>query len=465
MRLHPRTAALLPGLAHDWEVSEDGRTFTFHLRPDVTWHDGQPFSAADVAFTLAIAADPEGPSPYRFDLAGIAEVTTPDSATVRVTFDEPGCDALYAVGLVPILPQHLLEGKDLSESAFNQRPVGTGPFVFAVWDAEEGLVLDANQGYWAGQPYLDGWTYRVATDATALQEILRLGQAHLARLPADLGVAALPDAVDVLSYPAERWHFVALNNDHPILGDTTVRRALALALDRERLLEVVLGGQGTLMDAPWLATHWALDGASLAPLAYAPDQARQLLAEAGWRDADGDGLLEKEGEPLQLSVSTNLGNPVREQIAILTQQYWHAVGVSAQVEVLPWGIFLDDLFGHFFDTAVFDWPLEPAPDQTWLWAAAENEPGIGFNFVSFANPQADVLLDRARMTPDCDPISRAAAYRDLARLLTAEQPYVLLFAPHRRLAVAKVLLGLQPGPYGGLYWNVPEWHLAESEIQ
>ena len=106
-------------------------------------------------------------------------------------------------------------------------------------------------------------------DELVLQEDLGLGRAHLARLPADIKTAALPDTVVLLSYPADRWYFLALNNDHPVLRDGAVRRALALALDRERLLAAALGGQGALMDAPWLATHWAIAGASLAPLAYA----------------------------------------------------------------------------------------------------------------------------------------------------------------------------------------------------
>jgi peptide/nickel transport system substrate-binding protein len=462
LRLNPQTAALMPGLALGWEVSDDGRTFTFHLRPCVTWHDGQPFSAADVTFTLAVAGDHEGPSSYRFELAGVREVAAPDSATVVVTFDEPNCDALYAVGRVPILPQHLLDGQALAKAAFNRRPVGTGPFLFAAWEADGSLLLNANEGYWAGRPRLDGWTYRPVQDTESLQADFWHRRAHLVRLPEDLEAASLPEACHLVSYPADRWHFLALNNDRPILRDATVRRALALALDRERLLAVALDGQGSLMDAPWLATHWAMEGASLTPLAYAPDRTRRLLAEAGWRDTDGDGWLDKDGQQLQVNICFNQENPVRERIAILTQQYWHAVGVSAQVEVLPWGIFVDDLFRHDFDVAVFDWPIEPAPDQTWLWAAAEDGPGTGLNFVSYAASQVDRLLEQGRTALACDPSRRRMVYQDLAGRLAADQPYVFLFAAHRHLAVAEALVGLRPCPYGGLYWNVTDWYLKGS---
>jgi peptide/nickel transport system substrate-binding protein len=461
LRVNAQTAALVPGLAREWQASDDARTFTFRLRPGVTWHDGQSLSAADVVFTLGAAGDPEGPSPYRFDLAHVAQVTAPDSETVVVSFDEPGCDALYAVGRVLILPRHRLEGKDLTEAAFNRQPVGTGPFVFEVWEADERLMLKANEDYWAGRPRLDGWTYRVVSDEALLLEDLQLGRAHLARLRAAPETTRLPEGLRIVSYPADRWHFLALNNDHPVLGDALVRRALALALDRERLLEVALDGRGTLMDTPWLAAHWALEGASLTPLAYDPDQARQLLSDAGWGDADGDGLLDKEGVRLQISISTNVGNTVRERMAILTRQYWHALGVSAQVEVLPWGVFVDDLFGHAFDVAVFDWPLAPDPDQTWLWAAGENAPGSGFNFVSYANAQTDALLEQGRAAPACDPARRSAAYGDLAWRLVADQPYVFMFAAHRHLAIAEALVGPQPGPFGELYWNVTEWYLDD----
>ena len=457
LHVNAQTAALMPGLARDWKVSEDGRVFTFHLRPDAAWHDGKAFSAADVTLTLALAGDPEGPSPYRFDLARIIEVKAPDSATIVVTVDEPGCDTLYAVGRVPILPRHLLEGQALDEAAsFNRHPVGTGPFAFDAWNSDGSLALTANQNYWAGRPRLDSWTYRVAQD---------LKGAHLARLPNDAETESLPEGWRSISYPAENWHFLALNNDHPILSDPAVRRALAMALDRKRLLEAVLDAQGTLMDSPWLAEHWAVEGASLAPLPYDPDQARRLLADAGWRDTDGDGLLEKDGTGLNLSLSANAGNTAREQIAVLVQQYWHAIGVSAQVEVLPWGVFLDDLFNHTFDVAVFDWPLEPGPDQTWLWAAGENEPGSGFNFCSYASAEADALLEQGRAAHACDPARRAAAYRDLAQHLAADQPYIFLFAAHRQLGVSQNLLGPQPGAYAGLYWNIAEWHLTDSNRQ
>lgn len=462
LRLDARTAVLTPGLARDWQVSADGRTFTFYLRPDVTWHDGRPFSSADVTFTLALAGDAQGPSPYRFDLAGISQVTAPDDKTVSVTLNQAGCDALYAVGRVPILPRHLLAGKALAEAAFNRRPVGTGPFVFEARKADGRLVLRANGDYWAGQPLLDGWTYQPVSDVSALQQAVKSGQAHLARLPDGLEAAWLPETWRLVVYPADRWYFLALNNAQTALGDAAVRRALALALDRQRLLEVALGGQGALIEAPWLAEHWVLAGASLAPLAYAPEQASQLLNQAGWRDGDGDGLLDRAGEPLSLRISANVGHPVRERIAILVQQYWQAVGVSAQVEMLPWGVFLDDLFSHAFQVAVFDWPLEPGPDQTWLWAAGENTPGDGFNFVSYASPQADALLAQGRAALGCDPARRAAAYQALARQLAADQPYVFLFAPHRRLAMDEALTGPQPGPYGGLYWNVAGWYLARG---
>ncbi len=462
LHLDVRTAALTPGLARDWQVSADGRTITFYLRPDVAWHDGRPFSAADVTFTLALAGDAQGPSPYRFDLADISQVTAPDDETVSVTLKQAGCDALYAVGRVPILPRHLLPGEALAEAAFNRQPVGTGPFVLGAREADGRLVLRANDDYWAGRPLLDGWSYQPMPDVSALQQAVNSGQAHLVRLPDGLEAAWLPETWRLVAYPADRWYFLALNNAHTALGDAAVRRALALALDRQRLLEVALDGQGVLFEAPWLADHWVLAGASFAPLAYAPERAGQLLNQAGWRDSDGDGLLDRAGEPLSLRISANVGHPVRERIAILVQQYWQAVGVSAQVEVLPWGVFLDDLFSHAFQVAVFDWPLEPGPDQAWLWAADENTPGSGFNFVSYASPQADALLAQGRTAPECDPARRAVAYQTLARQLAADQPYVFLFAPHRRLAVAEVLTGPQPGPYGGLYWNVADWYLAQG---
>jgi len=461
LRVDPRTGAPLPGLAWDWEVSDDSRTFIFHLRPGVTWHDGRPLSSDDVLFTLGVAGDPEGASFYRFDLVHVSRITAPDNATVVITSAEPSCDTLYAVGRVPILPRHLLEGWELDKAAFNRRPVGTGPFVFVSQGADGRITLRANDAYWAGRPRLDDWVYYVAPNVESLEEDLRSGRAHLARLPEDWEMASPPEGYHILSYPGGRWYFLALNNDHPLLHDATIRRALALVLDRGEMLASALKGQGTLMDAPWLSTHWAMEGISLTPLPYAPDQARELLAAAGWHDSDGDGLLDGGGEPLRLSIITHPANSAREQIALLTQQYWRSIGISAQVRMLPWGLFLDDLFRHTFDVAVFDWPLDAAPDQSWLWAAGEDGLGTGFNFISYANDRVDALLEEGRAVPGCDMDSRAVAYQDLARQLIDDQPYIFLFASHQRLAVTDALTGLQSGPYNGLYWNVAQWSLGQ----
>ncbi len=177
-------------------------------------------------------------------------------------------------------------------------------------------------------------------------------------------------------------------------------------------------------------------------------------------DSDGDGIRDRDGEQLRLRLATNGGNPIREAIAILAQQYYLAVGVAAEVELMRWGNFLQDTFTHDFDLVVFSWPLALDPDGWELWHSSESVLDSGFNFVSYHNPRVDELLLQGLRVPKCEKARRAAIYSEIATILAEDQPHAFLFTPYNLIAVNERVGGVAPSPFAGLHWNLADWYVT-----
>jgi len=468
LAVDPQTGSIVPGLASSWRASADGLTITFTLRDDVLWHDGQPFSAADVEFTFKAIVNPAVGNPRQADFSLVEEFKAVDQTTFVVTLADADCSILYDLGSVSIVPRHILGNDNLQTSPFNASPVGTGPFMFGEWVVGDHITLLRNPRYWGKAPHLDAWTYKVVADEEALLAGLEAGQLDVIPLPLeDLASVEAAGHFQIHRYPANEYYFIGYNTDHPILGDVRVRRALSQAVDRQRLVDRILGGQGQLLDTGLLPAHWAypqeltgypFDFAQDRP--FDPVRAGQLLAEAGWVDSDGDGIRDRDGKPLRLRLSTNGGNAVREAIAILAQQYYLAIGVAAEVELMEWGNFLEDTFTHKFDMVVFSWPLALDPDEWELWHSSESALDSGFNFVSYHNSRADELLLQGLRVPRCEEARRAAIYGEIATVLAQDQPYAFLFAPYNLIAVNERVGGVAPSPFAGLHWNLADWYVT-----
>jgi peptide/nickel transport system substrate-binding protein len=456
----PDTGQALPRLAQRWEVSDDARTITFTLRADARWQDGQPLVADDVAFTLEAARDPALDSTYGPLLGHVAEVLAPDERTAVIHLDEADCPALTDVGAVPILPQHVLSDSGVLTPALAIASLGSGPFTYVNQTAPGEVQLRANEAYWGGAPYLDALSYRPFESSDDLKRALEDGQIDVALMPRgdglDSDAAGLP--FSVCRYAAGELLFVAFNNSHPLLEDVRVRQALSMAIDRQSLLDQALQGSGELVAGSLPAEHWAADPDLQMP-PYDPDAARELLAEVGWSDTDGDGWLDRDGERLRLSVRANGGDRLREDVAMLIAGDYRAIGIDAQVELVIWGAVVDDLFTHDFEAIVFSWPLAPDPDQRQWWLSTQDEIGDGDNFVSFANEQVDELLKEASAVPFCDADRRAPLYQQVQHVLVQERPYDFLLVPYASVLTRPDLRGVAAGPFAGPLESAPAWYI------
>ena len=469
LNVNAENAVLEPALASQWQVSEDCLTATFQLRPDVLWHDGEPFTANDVTFTFEGILDSDLQSPYAANLVAVDTFFAPDEQTLVVTFDRPDCSLLYDVGQIPILTQHLIEEEKnshidvLAAQVYLDHPIGTGPFKFKSKLPTGEIHLERNENYFAGVPHIPEWVYRPLGDEQELLSDLRAGEVDLALVtPQDVQHFQSGETVDIIAFPQPEYYALALNNAHSLLSDVRTRQALAYALDRQQLVQELLNGYGQIIDSPWLPDHWVYAKPDFS-IAYDPESARQLLSEAGWTDSNQDGLLDRDGSPLQISISVNSENSLRKRIAFAVQRYWIDAGISAEIYFVEFSTLLEQLFSHNFDSAVFSWPVHQDPDQSLLWASEESDLDRDFNFISYANPIVDKALAEGLTVPFCDREARSYAYQQAISTLAEEQPYIFLFVPQNIIAVSRRLSGVQPGPYADLSWNIHKWTLEHTD--
>ncbi|MGH7395101.1 MAG: peptide-binding protein, partial [Candidatus Methylomirabilales bacterium] len=339
-----RDLSLTGELAESWDISKDERTITFHLKQGVRWHDGAPFTARDVEFTYRYMRDPKTPTAYAEDFLQVASTEVVDPYTFRVRYEKPYAPALLSWALW-VLPAHLLEGPwrqgvDLRTTPQNRHPIGTGPFRFQEWKTQEKVVLLANPDYHRGRPYLDRVVLRIIPDSATIFLELKSRNVDMAGLTPlqfrrQTDYPAFTRFFEKYRYLSNSYAYLGFNLKDPRFADRAVRRALAHAIDKREIIEGVLLGLAQEAVGPYKpGTWWYTEAVQTFP--YDPDRAKTLLHEAGWRDRDGDGILEKDGKPFRFTIRTNQGNSVRIQTAEIIQRRLKAVGIDVNIHVVEW---------------------------------------------------------------------------------------------------------------------------------
>ena len=461
---------LVPDLAESFTFSPDCLDLSFKLRRDARWHDGRPFTADDVLFTYQTMIHPKTPTSSKDDFLAIAEVRVVDPYTVTVRYKQPYARALMSWG-VAMLPRHLLEthvreGK-LRESPQNwQRPVGTGPYRFSEMKGGEKVVLVANQDYFKGRPYLSRVVFRIIpSQATIFLELKAKG---LDAAGIGSGLTALQytrqtdypvfrRAYQKYRHPSSRYTYLGLNLKDPRFADRRVRQAFAHAINKQELIDGVALGLAREATGPYQPGTWAYNP-RVATYAYDLARARTLLAEAGWREKNADGLLVKDGRPFTFELLTNQGNEERKKIAEIIQASLKELGVGVEIRILEWAAFLKEhVRKRHFDAVVLGWALGVDPDQYAIWHSSKNGPD-DLNHVSYANAEVDALLEKGRTS--CRREERMQYYHRLQEVLAEDQPYVFLYFRDALPVVASRVYGIVPKP-NGIGYNFPEWYVPK----
>ena len=451
---------LIGDLAERWDISRDGKTFTFHLRKGVKWHDGVEFTAEDCLFTYQKLMDPKVATPYSSGYMDVARAEVVNKYTFRVTYKEPFSPALesWSIG---IIPKHLLNNKDINTDSFNRNPVGTGPYRFKEWLAGQKIVLEAYDDYFEGRPKIDQYIYRIIPDSSTMFQELLSGGTDMMGLNSlqylrKSETRRIRENYRKFRYPSNGFTYLGYNLKNPLFADVNVRRALAYAIDRQSLIDGVLLGVGRPCTGPFSHVSWAYNPRAKS-YEHNPDLARRMLADAGWKDVNNDGFLEKDGRPFQFTIMTNQGNSERIRAAEIMQQNFIKAGIDAKIRVMEWQAFLEQIDKRSFDAILLGWNMSRDPDLYDIWHSSKTKKGE-YNFIGYKNAEVDRLLVAGRRTFDIN--ERKKIYYRIHEILADEQPYAFLYVPDATPIVHKRFKGIEPAPLGIMYdfikWRVPK---------
>ena len=458
-------------LAKSWDISDDKKTITFHLKPNLKWADGVPLTSADVLFTWKLVTDENTRTPYGADYKLVLKAEAPDARSFRVTYAQPYAPALDSWAGLQILPQHLLQGQDINTTPFARHPVGSHYYQLEDWKNGERITLKRNPNATQGQARLDRLLSRFIPDPAAqfLElmagniDSMMLSPIQYARIfPAR---PALSKKIALYKELGNSYTYLGFNLRRAPFDDKRVRQAINYALDKQELIDGVLLGLGEPVASPYKpGTRWS--NPQLRPYPYDPQKARQLLQQAGYQDHDGDGILDKDGKPLAFEILTNQ-NKQREMSATLIQRRLQEIGIDVKIRVLEWASFI----GRFIKTGDFDavllgWGLGLDPDQYNIWHSSQQAPGQ-FNFIGYHNPEVDRLLEQGRLEMDAG--QRMKIYHQFAETLLEDSPIVYLYAGYGLSAIHRRVKGIDsPAPPKGIGYNAHEWYipapLRRSEI-
>ncbi|MEX1182506.1 MAG: ABC transporter substrate-binding protein [Gemmatimonadota bacterium] len=452
-----------PYLAESWELTGDTGV-VFHLRQDVTWHDGQPVTAHDVEFTFNLAKNEETASFIgSIFLADVAAAEVVDDYTIRFSFVRPHGQALEDFWWPP-LPRHLLEDvapAQLRDAPYNRQPVGSGPFRFGEWRANEQLMLERNDDFpeaLGGPPAADRVVFRVVPEASTLLTELITGGIHadIPLLPDQASQVRENGELELHSFPGRTVYYLGWNNERPPFNDANLRRAMAHAINRGEIVEALLYGEGEIATStipPWHQLY----PQGIEPVPHDIARATQLLEEAGWQDRDGDGVRENaQGQPLSFTILSS-DDPLRRGVVEVLQSQLRQVGASVEIQVMEFQTMLQNHRERNFDAVFTNWVLDnfqlgAAPMA--LFHSDQASTPQSANRSGVVIPALDAAMERGISATD--EAAQAAAWREFTEVLQREQPVTFMFWLNELAATRSELQGVEMDPRGELR-SIMQW--------
>ncbi len=458
---YDRDLKMVGDLAESWDILNGGLVIRFHLRRNVRWHDGHPFTARDVVFTYKTMCDPKTPTAYADPFLQIKDAQAPDDFTFQVTYTKPFAPALESWGL-SILPKHLLEGKDIVKSPLSRHPIGTGPYIFKSWESGAKIILIANPDYFEGRPYINEYMYRVIPDSATLflelksGTIDRMGLTPL-QYQRQTATSYFFNSFKKYRYPSFSYTYLGYNLKNPLFRDKRVRQAISYAINKQELIDVVLMGLGQIATGPYKPGTWVYNP-DVNRYPYNPQKARELLSQAGWQDHDGDGIIDRDGKPFEFTILTNIGNTQRAKCAEIIQYRLTQIGIKIKIRIIEWASFINQFINQRrFEAVILGWTIPQDPDLYDIWHSSKTKPEE-LNFISYRNAQVDDLLEKARHTFNQE--ERRHCYFKIQEIMAEDQPYTFLFVPEALPIIHNRFNGIEPAPLG-IDYNFIKWYVPK----
>ncbi len=457
---------IVPELAEKWEISPDGKTYTFYLRKNVTWHTRageapKAFSADDVVFTYDIMMHPKTITPLKVRYEFIESATKIDDYTVKFILKRPILNALAKFSF-KIIPKHGPANAQFltREDPFVQNPIGTGPFILKSITTDREVVLEANEQYFKGRPRLDKFIAKPFADQNVMTQALMFNAIDMIILvnPRDIPEIQGDKRFVLQPYNALSYSFFGYNMRNQILADKRVRKAFTYAVNRQEMLDSFFNGQGTIISGPFAPGSWAYN-LDVLSLPYDPQKAIQLLKEAGFVQGP-DGTMEKDGVPLSLTLKVPIEKESEavKRVVLAFKNYMKKIGAEIKVEFKEWLSWKEDVFlKHNFDIIFASWVFDDSADISSLFHSAE----IGEwknNFGAYSNQEVDSLIVESKLTLDHE--KRRTINRKLHALLADETPYTFLWTLTNYTAYNRKLRHIAVHPYK-FFSFADEWFISK----
>jgi peptide/nickel transport system substrate-binding protein len=461
----PQLAAEVPSVANGG-ISADGLSWRVKLRDGVKWHDGTPFTAADVKFSLELINNPKFRAGRRTGHEFVRDVTVVSPTEITWKLAQPYAPYISDLAWTFIVPKHIADAPDPNGTPLNTAPVGTGPFRWGERQPGDHITLVANEHYYRKGPYLERVTYKYIPDLTVLYTQFRTGEIDyigIQGITADHYAEAktLPDRKVVLAGSAF-VESIFMNLSRPVFQDKAVREALYAAMDRKSIIEAIYYGLPTPTESYMPRQSWAFNP-NLPVRDYNPAQAKQILDAAGWKPGAG-GVREKGGVRLEFSNSTTAGNHVREQAQQLLQQNWKEIGAAMTIKNMPAAVIWGDYFSQSkYDSVMVSWDFSTGPDpDVSFFFDSHNIPvkgGAGNNTMQYANPEVDKLLLEGATTTDM--AKRKTIYMQAQSIVRGDLPLLPLFQGATIEGTKAKLIGYANNVNTqSNAWNVGQWYWA-----
>ena len=450
---HDGKNAVIPCLAKSWDFDAATCTYNFHLEENVRWHDGEPFTAKDVKFTIESIMDPENASENAPNFEEVEEITVIDEHTAAFRLSAPNA-AFLDYMTMPVLPEHLLAGEDMQTSNFFHAPVGTGPYKLTDWDEGQSITLTRNEDYFKGAANIETIIFKFVPDDSARALQLMGGELDLAQLtPRDADNCAALDGFRVYRMETSDYRGIMFNFNNPYWDEHPMLiNAVCCALDRQAIVDAVLLGHGEAAWGPLQRNVYNNPDAERWD--YDPERAEEILADCGY-EKRSDGFFYGDGERIGFVLNAPAGDRVRLEIAQAAAQQLRAVGIDCTVEiptVVDWGGQMAYLIGW---GSPFD-----ADDHTYKVFGT----GKGANYSGYSNKAVDECLTLARETDDASV--RARYYAAFQEELALRPAFAFICYVDADYAAVTGLEGIAwdtvLGHHGvGIFWNVTQWSIQK----
>jgi peptide/nickel transport system substrate-binding protein len=474
MNLFPDLITEIPTVANGG-ISKDHLAYTYHLRDDATWHDGRPVTSGDVRFTYDVIMHPEVNVESREGWDVIKSVETPDDKTVVFHLNRQYPDFVSETFFdESVLPEHILRGdigKPFHSSRFHHAPVGSGPFKFKEWVPGSHLVLVANHDYYGEGPYLNAVVFKFIPNENTLLIQLKTGEIDIfdnANINFIDQLEGLPGIV-VYKTPMLMYEHLDLNMEHEILSEKRVRQALSLATNKSEIADQIYSGLVNVapLDEFHASKYFDRDIADL--VKFDPVEARRLLRMAGWTDENGDGIREKNGRNLELTITASAGQLNRQRTELVLREQYRQVGVDLEIRnyngTVLYGTYEDGgiLKTGKFDIAMYAWLSSPEPATKEALYSSKNIPPRGQNNPRINNKELTRLLSKG--STEIDTGKRIEIYRRVSEILVDEVPVIPLFWYTSVDPCTEKLRNYRPNSTQSAdTWNAATWFMLDQPI-